>query len=57
MGQPKNFSTKGNEHMICKLSKSIYMNLNKFPDNGILSSMISSLSSDLRKTLLISVYI
>ena len=28
---------EGKEHMVCKLKGSIYMDLNRLPDNGILS--------------------
>ena len=39
LDQPEGFSPKGNDHMVCKLKKSIY-GLNKLPGNGILSLMI-----------------
>ena len=54
MDQPEGFSMKGKEHMVYKLKKS---NINKLPENGILSLMILLLSLILRKILLIGVYI
>ena len=56
MDQPKDFPIEGKEHMVCKLKKSIYR-LKQASANGILSSMIPSLTSNLKKTLLIVVYI
>ena len=53
MDQHEGFSIKGKEQMVCKLN---YMDLNKLLDNGILTSMILLLPSNLRKTLLIGVY-
>ena len=56
MDQPECFSIKGKEHLACKL-RSQNTNLNKLPDNGTLSSMIPLQLLDLKKTLLIDVFI
>ena len=55
MDQPMGFIEKGKEHRCANL-KDQYMDLNKLPDNGILSSMILLFLLGLRKTLLIVVY-
>jgi len=56
MDQPVGFTEEGKEHMVCKLKRS-NTDLNKLLDNGILSLMILLCPLDLRKTLLINVYI
>jgi len=56
MDQPVGFIEEGKEYIVCKLKKSIY-GLKHALDNGILSSMILMFLLDLRKTLLIGVYI
>ena len=56
MDQPEGFSIERKEHLAYKLKKSIY-GLNKLPNNGTLSSMILLHLLDLKKTLLIGVFI
>jgi len=53
MDQPVGFAEEGKEHMV----RDRYMDLSKLLVNGILSSMILLCPLDLRKTLLIGVYV